>query len=148
MDPVTVAAGTALVGAMATDAWAHLRDAMVALWRRPHPEQADSIALRLDELRGQVVDARGRGDADIETALVAIWRMRLHELVGEDPALAAELRYLLDHQLLPASRAAEAGRAASVEQRARVSGGVSIQAGRDVHYHPPGEPPVPTADGP
>ncbi|MCF3118333.1 hypothetical protein IPZ68_01210 [Streptomyces arenae] len=140
MDPVTVAAGTALVGAMATDAWAHVRDAVVALWRRPHPEQADAVAVRLDELRGQVVAARGRGDADIEAALVALWRLRLHELVGQDPVLTAELRHLLDHRLVPASREAGASPAATVEQKARVSGGTSIQAGRDVHYTPPSEP--------
>ncbi|MEU7576115.1 hypothetical protein AB0B50_00680 [Streptomyces sp. NPDC041068] len=137
MDPVTVVAGTALVGAMATDAWGRVRDAVVALWRRPHPDQAESVATGLDELRGQVLDARSQGDEDIEAALVALWRMRLHQLVGQDAGLTAELRYLLDHHLGPALDEAGPTRAGSVEQNATVSGGVSIQAGRDAHYTPP-----------
>ncbi|MDB4872445.1 MAG: hypothetical protein JWL97_3449, partial [Gemmatimonadales bacterium] len=39
MDPILVAADTALVGAMATDTWQQARAGAVALWRRLHPDR-------------------------------------------------------------------------------------------------------------
>ena len=54
MDPVVAAFGTALVGAIATDAWQQVREAVISLWRRVHPQKADDIGTELDELRDQV----------------------------------------------------------------------------------------------
>ncbi|MDQ3222311.1 MAG: hypothetical protein M3Q75_02395 [Gemmatimonadota bacterium] len=44
MDPIVVAFGTALVGAMATEVWQQARGAVVALWRRVCLQQADIVA--------------------------------------------------------------------------------------------------------
>ena len=47
-----LAFGAALFGAIATDTWPHVREAVTGLWRRVHPGQkADDIATELDELR-------------------------------------------------------------------------------------------------
>lgn len=43
MDPILVAADTALVGAMATDTWQQARAGAVALWRRLHPDRVVAI---------------------------------------------------------------------------------------------------------
>ena len=56
MDPVVAAFGTALIGAIATDAWQQVREAVTGLWRRVHPRREDDgIGAELDELREQVL---------------------------------------------------------------------------------------------
>jgi len=58
VDPIVVAAGTALVSAMATDVWQQARAGVVAFWRWVHPQQADTVEADLEGLRTQVLDAR------------------------------------------------------------------------------------------
>ncbi|MFF7779013.1 hypothetical protein ACFZCG_31895 [Streptomyces tanashiensis] len=91
MDPITVAglAGTALVGAMATDAWQQTRDGVVALWRRVHPERAEDVGAELTQLH-TIVDDQQRNVA-VDTALAQLWQLRLRDLLLADPALTTEL---------------------------------------------------------
>ncbi|MGW6016139.1 hypothetical protein [Streptomyces sp. NPDC055210] len=140
MDPVTIAAGTALVGAMATDGWEQIREAVLALWRRARPERAEAVSAQLEELRNQVLDARRQGDPDTEEALIGAWQIHLQQLLRQDPALTAELRRVLNQRLTPALNRDGQARVQSIVQNATVSGGVSIQAGRDVHTTPPPPP--------
>lgn len=96
MDPLVLAAGTALIGAMATDAWQEARAAAVAWWRKAHPGQAGAVGAELDTARAQVLSARGRGDSDTEQALAGTWRLRLQQLLDQDPASGPALRRLLE----------------------------------------------------
>ena len=81
MDPIVLAFGTALVGAIATDTWPRVREAVTGLWRRGHPRQkADDIGTELDELREQVLQARRDDDTDTERALEGAWQVRLQQL--------------------------------------------------------------------
>jgi len=97
MDPVVAAFGTALVGAIATDAWQQIHEAVIGLWRRVHPRREDDgIGAELDELREQVLAARRDADAGTERALEGAWQLRLQQLLRADPTLAAELRRVLD----------------------------------------------------
>jgi hypothetical protein len=57
----------------------------------------------------------------------------LQRLLRQDPALADQVRYLLEVQLLPLLGADEQARLHSIVQTATVSGGVNIQVGRDFH---------------
>ncbi|MEV7008135.1 hypothetical protein [Streptosporangium sp. NPDC051022] len=107
MDPIALAAGTALVTAMTTDAWQQARSGIVALWRRIHPGQADAVEAELGELRGLMLAARRDGDADTERALVTSWQIRLQRLLHEDPALITDLRRILDEELTPPLTPAE-----------------------------------------
>jgi len=107
MDPITQAAGTALVQAIATDTWQQVKQAVAALWRRAHPGHADQVDGELEELRRQVIQARADGDAQTEHALEGAWQLRLQELLRADPELAENLREVLDQVLTPA--AAQAG---------------------------------------
>ncbi|MGD6749429.1 hypothetical protein [Streptomyces sp. BH105] len=132
MDPMVMAAGTALVGAMATDTWGQIREATVALWRRVSPERAVAVGAELEEFRSQVLQARREGDAHTEDALVSACRLSLHQLLRQDPALYAEFRQLFERHLVPALSEGERTTVQSIVQNATVSGGVSIQAGRDV----------------
>ncbi|MFD8410279.1 hypothetical protein ACFV2Q_00660 [Streptomyces sp. NPDC059650] len=94
MDPIVLAAGKALVGAMASVAWQHARDTAVALWRRARPasDVARTIGTELDVLRTRIRAARAEADEDTEEALRGAWRLRLQHLLAADPTLAAELR--------------------------------------------------------
>ena len=114
MDQIVMAAGTALAGAIASDAWQQVRDAVTGLWRRVHPHHADGIGAELDELREQVLRARRDGDTDTEKALEGAWQVKLQGLLRADPALAAGLRRVLDQVLTPALTAAGQARIAAI----------------------------------
>lgn len=134
MDPIVLAAGTALVTAMATDAWQGARDGVVALWRKARPAQAEIIEAELDEVRRQVLDARRDGDADTEQALAGSWQVRLQQFLRQDPALAGELKRVLDEVLTPVLEPADQVRIGSIVMKASASGrGRVYQAGRDQH---------------
>ncbi|KUJ37783.1 hypothetical protein AB0N87_36155 [Streptomyces sp. NPDC093228] len=134
MDPIALAAGTALVSAIAADAWQGARTGMVALWRRVRPEQAEAVDAELAETRAQVLAARQTGEADTEQALVADWQMRIQALLRSNPAVADELRQLLDTQLTSALSEQEQSRIGTLLMRAEASGsGRVYQAGRDQH---------------
>jgi hypothetical protein len=107
MDAIVQAAGTALVQAIATDSWRQVKEAISALWHRVHAEQADQLGRDLDELRAQVLQAHADGDAQTCRALEGTWQVRLQGFLRADPAVAAELRQILDRVLIPA--AAQAG---------------------------------------
>lgn len=115
MDAIVLAFGPALVGAVATGAWPQVRDAVTGLWRRVHPrEKADGIGTELDDLREQVLLARRDGDTGTERALEGAWQLRLQQLLRADPALAAELRRVLDQVLTPALTPAEQARVGTI----------------------------------
>jgi hypothetical protein len=115
MDSVVAAFGTALVGAIATDAWQQVREAVTGVWRRVYPRLEDNdIGAELEELREQVLVARRDGDADTERALEGAWQLRLQQLLRADLALATELRRVLDQVLTPALTPAEQARVGTI----------------------------------
>jgi len=115
MDPIVAVFGTALVGAIATDAWEQVREALTGLWRRVHPQQkADGIGTELDGLREQVLQVRRDGDINTEKALEAVWQLKLQELLRADPAMAAELQRILEEVLAPALTPAERTRIGTI----------------------------------
>ncbi len=132
-----MAVGSALVAAMATDAWQQARDGLAALWQRIHPEQAEQMDSELETLRTQILQARQDQDPSTEQALEGMWRLQLQALLQREPLAAGELRRLLDEQLAPALDPGQRERAYSVLQNTTVFGGTSIVAGRDVYREPP-----------
>ena len=114
MDPIVLAFGPALVGAIATDTWPRVREAVTGLWRRVHPQKADDIGTDLDDLRAQVLLARRDGDTDTERAFEGAWQVRLQQLLRADPALADEMRRVLDQVLTPALTPAEQARVGTI----------------------------------
>lgn len=134
MDPLVLAAGTAVVGAMATDGWQTARGALVAWWRRVRPEQADEVDSALAEARPQILAARESDNAVAEEVLVSDWQVRLQRLLLAEPRLADELRRLLDEEITPVLPAPEQARAGSVAMTATASKkGRVYMAGRDQH---------------
>ncbi|GGP78388.1 hypothetical protein GCM10010278_66000 [Streptomyces melanogenes] len=129
MDPVTMAAGSALVAAMATDAWQQARDGVVALWRRVHPERADQVGGELETLRTQVLQARQNQDPDTEQALEGMWRLQLQALLQRDPQASDELFRLLRDRLTPALNPGERERVGAIIQNSTVYGGTNFNIG-------------------
>lgn len=138
MDPIVVAFGTALVGAMATDVWQRVRASVVTLWRRVHPQQGDTVEADLEGLRAQVLDARQAGRADIEQALTGVWQGRLQQLLLDEPALAVELRRVLDESLTPVLRPAEQSRIGTIIMTGTSHGSSTFTqvAGNQITYRP------------
>ncbi|MGJ6966247.1 hypothetical protein ACSDR0_30495 [Streptosporangium sp. G11] len=138
MDPIVMAAGTALVTAMATDAWQQARAGAVALWRRFAPEQVKTVEAELDEVRDQILAARREEDVETEQALAGEWRVRLARLLRQDPQAAAELRRVLDEVLAPALPAADRTRIKSIVMNATAHDDSRVyQAGGDMHITEP-----------
>ncbi|MFI2280335.1 hypothetical protein [Nocardia beijingensis] len=138
MDPIVMAAGTALVSVMATDAWARARDVVVGWWRRVRPDHAEQVGMELEQLRADAVAARGNGDTATEEALAGMWRLRLHRLVTENPGLRGELERLLRNDLTPLLNAGDQSTVAAITQTANVKGknNTTVQAGRDATATP------------
>jgi hypothetical protein len=124
-----MAAATALVGAMATDAWQAARSAVLALWRRVHPDRVATLEAQLGEARSDVL----AGDPTVAADLTTEWKRKLLHLLQDDPLLEAELRRVLDEQLTPLLPAAEQQRVHKISMTATASGHARvIQAGHDV----------------
>jgi hypothetical protein len=135
VDPITQAAGTALVQAIATDAWQQVKQAVAALWRRAHPGHVDQVGGELEELRRQVILARADGDARTEHALEGAWQLRLQELLRADPELVEDLRQVLDQVLTPA--AAQAGTGTIVMTGTSQDSSTFTQIGLQVNHGRP-----------
>ena len=136
MDPATLAAAAAsgLVAALTTDAWEQARSAIVGLWRRVHPNRAETIEDELAEVRQEALAARQQGDADAEEGLIADWQRRLRRLLEADPEIAAELQRVLDDVFTPALDSADQQRIGQIVMKAQATGhGRVFQAGRDMH---------------
>jgi hypothetical protein len=132
MDPMTLAAvaGTALIGAMATDAWAQAKAITVSLWRRVHPERANAVEAELIQVRAEVLAARQAGDTQTEAELAAEWQHRLRRLLIANPSLAGELQRVLRDELIPMLPPPEQACLQTVTMTARASGhGRVYQAG-------------------
>jgi hypothetical protein len=137
MDPIVLAVGTALIGAMATDGWTQAREKLVELWRRVRPAQAAGIDEELADLRAQVISARNAGDTATEQALTGSWQVRLQGMLRENPALANELQRLLDDTLTPIRKAhADTYRAATVIIT-EVGGNAQAFVAREQHFNGP-----------
>jgi hypothetical protein len=104
MDPAALAsvAGSALVGAMATDLWEQASSAIVAIWRKVRPDRAQVVEEDLAVLRQEVLAARQCGDRTAELELAADWRRQLGRLLNQHADIGEELQRVVDDVLRPA----------------------------------------------
>lgn len=137
MDPELTAlastAATTVVKALSTSAYEQAKTSIGALWRRAHPDRAETVEAEFAEAHEQLAAIRNTGDDEVEADLSAAWRFRLRSLLATDPSLAEDLRRMVD-QLRSATvegRQQEVGR---VDMRAKVSdNGRAYQAMGDQH---------------
>ncbi|WP_103504399.1 hypothetical protein [Streptomyces sp. SM12] len=131
MEELAVAAGTALVGAMATEGWNAVRSGAVALWRKVHPERVATVEAELEEARAELV---ATDDPDeIEAEMAREWRRRFRRLLAEQPELADELRRMVEQQWqpqLPLGGVRNVTMKADVRDRGR-----AYQSAGDQHFH-------------
>ncbi|WDG28731.1 hypothetical protein N7925_10430 [Streptomyces sp. CA-278952] len=133
MDPLTLAAGSALVAAMATDSWQHCRDTVADWWRQRHANRTDGLDAALDHLRTQVLATGQEGDQPGEDALTVAWGERFQRLLDSDPHMASEIRELID-RLTPAASSANDRDTPVVTMKADARDNARIfMAGRDQH---------------
>jgi hypothetical protein len=95
------AGGSALVGAMVTDAWQVTRDGVAGLFGRGGPQRQAAIETQLDSHAALVSQAEDAGedageDADeVRPSLAAVWRLELAGLLRRSPDAEDELRALV-----------------------------------------------------
>ncbi len=134
MDPLVLAAGSALVSAMATDAWAQARTAVVTWWQRSASGRTVPEEAELEAAHEVLLAAREGGDAQAERALVEVWCERLQQLLADEPQLRAGLERLLAGQLRTGPAPHEPAEAASMTVRAEARDNARVYvAGRDQH---------------
>lgn len=119
---IAPAAGTALVAAMATDAWEKTCKATVSLWRRVHPDRTAVIEAELTEMRNEVLEARRQNDVPAEEDLADEWRRRLLRLLHQDIGLVPELQRVLNETWLSALDSRDRHRIGLVTMTATATG--------------------------
>lgn len=138
MDPalLTLAgtAGTALVQALTTDAWETARHAIVSLWQRHQPAEAESVSASLDRTRRRLTGARPEQAEEIASQSADMWRGQLRDLLFDVPAAADDLREVVRRELAPLGGSGQQ-HTRDIKQSATVKGGISIQAGHDANVN-------------
>lgn len=137
MEALILAAANALVSAMTTDGWQQARSVIVALWRRHRPDHMSAIEAEVDATHGEMAS----GGAGVGDELVADWKRKLRRLLEADPALEAELRRVLDEQLLPLLSASEQARVQNIQHiTASAPGAVAqgVMYGNIINHRAPG----------
>lgn len=97
------AGGSALVGAMATDAWQATRSEVARLFGRGGPVRRSVIEAQLDRNADSVEHAANPDE--VRRNLAAGWRLELEALLREHPEVEEEVRALVAQvaEALPAS---------------------------------------------
>ncbi|RPF30306.1 hypothetical protein [Streptomyces sp. TLI_185] len=131
MEPLALAMGTALVSAMATDAWQQARSALTTLWRRVQPEQAEQIDADYTTARDRLLSAVEAGADGIAPALRTDWQFRIHLMLHEHPEIAGEVRRVLEAELAPLLPREDQARVGTVMNATASGSGRVYQAGRD-----------------
>jgi hypothetical protein len=132
VEALAMAAATALVGAMATDAWQKARSAVLALWRRVHPDRVATLEEQLSEARSDVL----AGDSKVAEEVALAWKRQLLHLLNDDPFLEGELQRVLDDELTPLLSPALQRRIQNISMTATASGQAQVfQAGRDIQIN-------------
>jgi hypothetical protein len=134
VDIATLAAlvGNAIVAAIVTDSWEHVRASVVRLWRLTYPQRAETIEAVLTETREELIVAQERGNAVAQRELAAEWQRRIRSLLAMSEDAAPEVERLLNEVLTPII--AESGQQTQGSQSiAAIASGSSriYQSGRD-----------------
>jgi hypothetical protein len=85
-------AGNTVVTAATTDAWEAARRKLAPLLGRGDAKQEQLAERRLEETRQQLADVKGEELEKAQHELARVWRVRVADLLEEDPGVEAELR--------------------------------------------------------
>jgi hypothetical protein len=92
---VAAAGGIALVEAMTTDTWTSAKREFARLMGRGTQERQEVAERRLERSRQELAGRSGAELERVRAAQEAAWRLRLSDLLEDDPAAEAELRVLV-----------------------------------------------------
>jgi hypothetical protein len=144
LETLVVAGASALIGAIATDAWQTARSGFAKLLGRGDRQKQELADRRLDEAAAQVAQAGHDNQDRVRGELLAAWQVRLQDLLEEHPDAMDELRILTAQvqAQLPAAQQAW------VQHNLASGHGTvyGVQAGdQHIHYHgtpdaPPSRP--------
>lgn len=90
---LAAAGGSALVGAMATDAWQATRSWVAGLFGRSGPAAQAAIEAQLDGHAALVSQAEDPDE--VQESLVAVWQLQLQSLLRQHPEVEEDLRELV-----------------------------------------------------
>ncbi|MBQ0885270.1 hypothetical protein KBZ94_09995 [Streptomyces sp. RM72] len=88
--------GGAIVAAAATDAWQSTKGGVAQLFSRGGDREEQRISVQLDRIPHHLEQASEAEQDQIRTALADRWRVKLTELLEENPELEDELRALVE----------------------------------------------------
>lgn len=124
MDPelatLASAAATTVVKVLTTNAWEQAKTAIGALWRKVHPDRAETVEAEITDAHEHLVKAGHAGDEHAAEDLVTEWQSRLGRLLAADPSLADEVRLLVE-QLRPVALEGRSVTIGRVDMHAEVS---------------------------
>ena len=135
-------AGNTIVAAATTDAWEAARGKFARLLGRGDAKKAQLADTRLEETRQQLASASGQELEKVQADLGRAWRVRLADLLEEDPGLEAELRAVAEEvrAQLPAAVVSAVDHAVAAGRDVNISasqGGLAAGAIHgDVHAGP------------
>lgn len=89
------AGGTAVVGAMATDAWQAARDHVARLFDRSDASRLEAIEAVLDGDADILIGADEADRESVRQELAAVWRRRMVRLLDQHPDAAPDLEELI-----------------------------------------------------
>lgn len=89
------AAASALVGAMATDAWEWAKTSFARLFGGDDPARAEAVERRLEESRVELEGLSGQELVQARSRLEAAWQARLSDLVEEVPDVGTRIETLV-----------------------------------------------------
>jgi hypothetical protein len=128
------AGGTAVVGAMATDAWKATRDGVVRLFSRDGVGRQDVTKTTLDEDADLLADTEQADREQVRQELVAVWRRRMVQLLDRHPDVAIDLQNLI----VRVQAALPSGQQAWVQHNSATAGGTVIAhqgtGAQHIHY--------------
>lgn len=90
------AGATALVGAMATDAWQVTRNGFARLFGRGDSGREELAERRLDDAAAALARASDGEHDRVRLEMLPAWRTRLEDLLEEDPQAAPDLEVLTE----------------------------------------------------
>lgn len=93
---LAAAGASAIVGAMATDAWNGAKQGFASLFSRSQPQALNAVAAELEQSREEVLAAGDEAQDDLRSSQEDQWKARLRMLLITDSAAVDELHKVLD----------------------------------------------------
>ncbi|GAB3810455.1 hypothetical protein [Micromonospora zhanjiangensis] len=132
---LAAAASTALIQAMAADAWPALKRRAARIISRDDPDATTRLSQAMDVSRGQIMTSADDNQTQIRAVETARWAGRLEAQLDQDPAFAHAVRELL---AMVSSAGVGFDQQAVVRQHV-VAGRDAYTAGRDLSVGTPAD---------